>query len=71
MTVTPFYFRFYICVEIFITIERILKIFLFWAYDPLNDLLVFQIKPLYMYSIIKLQLLHKAGSKFVSEYFDK
>ena len=27
MTVTPFYFRFYICVQIFITIERILKFF--------------------------------------------
>ena len=35
-TVTPFYFRFYICVQIFITIERIIKIFFFWGEGPLQ-----------------------------------
>ena len=37
MTVTPFYFRIYICVQIFITTERIIKIFfLFWANGSLK-----------------------------------
>ena len=36
MTVTPFYFRLYISVEIFITIERIVTIFLFWGNGPLK-----------------------------------
>ena len=37
MTFTPFYFRFYICVQIFITIERIIKTF-FFAYGPLKQI---------------------------------
>ena len=35
MRVTPFYFRFYICVQIFITIERIIKFFFLGVYGPL------------------------------------
>ena len=36
MMVTPFHYRFYKCVQIFITIERIVKIFIFWANGPLK-----------------------------------
>ena len=36
MTVTPFFIRFYICVQIFITIERLIKIFLLLAYGSLK-----------------------------------
>ena len=36
MTVTLFHFRFYICVQIFFTIELLVKIFLFWANGPLK-----------------------------------
>ena len=35
MTVSPFYFRFYMCVQILITIERKIKIFIFWANGPI------------------------------------
>ena len=36
MTVTPFYFWFYICAQIFIRIERIIRIF-FCLYGPLKE----------------------------------
>ena len=39
MTVIPFYFRFYICLQNFITIERIIKIYLFWANGPFKMIL--------------------------------
>ena len=38
MAVTPLNFRFYLCVQIFITIEQILKIFLFWGYGPVKSI---------------------------------
>ena len=38
MALTSFYYRFYMCVQIYITVERIIKIFvLFWAYGPLKQ----------------------------------
>ena len=37
MTLTPFFFRFYICVQIFIAIEPIIKIFFLWARSPKVD----------------------------------
>ena len=37
MTGYPFYFQFYIWVQIFIAIERKIIFFLFWVYGPLKD----------------------------------
>ena len=39
MTVTKFHFRIYICVQIFITIERVMKIFYFGRTVPLSKML--------------------------------